>query len=101
MFKKKQRIEQGSLWVATHELSAPKTLPFYRALDAILSEGVDTSDEHAVNRYERKRKGKKRSDGYPLFCTSSPNSGRRALLFFHDACTNITVVLCPRVIFTQ
>jgi transposase len=38
MFKKKQRIEQGSLWVATHELSAPKTLPFYRALDAILSE---------------------------------------------------------------
>ena len=38
MFKKKQRIEQGSFWVVTHELPVPKTLPFYRALDAILSE---------------------------------------------------------------
>jgi transposase len=38
MFKKKQRDEQGSFWVPTHELVAPKTLPFYRALDTILTE---------------------------------------------------------------
>lgn len=38
MFTQKQRIEQSSFWVATHELATPKILSFYRALDAILME---------------------------------------------------------------
>jgi len=38
MFKKKQRQDQTQLWIATHELDAPRTLPFYNALDRVLDE---------------------------------------------------------------